>query len=186
MKDIEPILDSSRIYRIKDTTNRKKLFEKLAELLTMTDEDGSEEGPSFQKVLDGLITRERLGCTCIGKGVGIPHCKLPIDKPKAAIIILDNAMKFNDDNDKYVDIIFGLLVPIDNCEQHLHILSSIAKLCLEESWLDGLRKNQTADEIYNYVIETKTNAELDNELNEGSDEMLDEEQDKEFTEELNS
>lgn len=160
MKDIEPILDSSRIYRVTGTTNRKKLFEKLAELLTISDEDGTYEGPSFQKVLDGLITRERLGCTCIGKGVGIPHCKLPIEEPKAAIIILDEAVKFNDDSDNYVDIIFGLLVPIDNCDQHLHILSSIAKLCLEESWLDGLREHQTVDEIYNYVINTKTNAEL--------------------------
>ena len=166
MKNIEPILDSSRIYRIKGTTNRKKLFEKLAELLTISDEDDTEEGPSFSKVLDGLITREKLGCTCIGKGVGIPHCKLPIDTPKAAIIILEEGIKFNDDDDKYVDIIFGLLVPVDNCEQHLHILSSIAKLCLEESWLDGLRKKQSAAEIYNYVIETKTNAELEQEQEE--------------------
>ena len=150
MNQLEPTLDISRAHRFTGLMNKKKLFEKLAELLTL------ESGPSFHRVLDGLNAREKLGCTCIGKGVAIPHCKLSSDTPVAAVMILDEPIKYGENDDNIVDIIFGLMVPVENCEQHLHLLSSIAKLCEQESWLDGLRCLKSDQEITAYLAATET------------------------------
>ena len=141
---------SSRIQHFKGFTNKKKLFEALAEVLS------KGEGPSFHRILDGLNAREKLGSTCIGKGVAIPHCKLAIDTPMAAIMILDEGVKFSDHCMPNVDIIFGLLVPSESSDQHLHLLSSIAKLCETESWLDGLRNLQSEQDIIQYISDTDT------------------------------
>lgn len=137
--------EQTRVHHFKGFLNKKKLFESLAEILSQ------DEGPSFHRILDGLNAREKLGSTCIGKGVAIPHCKMAIDNPKAVLMILDEGIKYSDLCSPNVDIIFGLLVPSENCDQHLHLLSSIAKLCEEENWLDGLRKLESDQDIIDYI-----------------------------------
>jgi len=142
--------ESKRVYHFKGFTNKKKLFEELAEILS------KGEGPSFHRVLDGLNAREKLGSTCIDKGVAIPHCKLSIDSPRGVIMILEEPVKYSDQYIPDADIIFGLIVPSDNCDQHLHLLSSIAKLCETESWLDGLRALESQQAIVNYISDIDT------------------------------
>ena len=142
--------ESKKVHRYKEFTNKKKLFETLALLLS------EGEGPTFHRVLDNLNAREKLGTTYIGKGVAIPHCKLPIESPKAVILRLDEMLKYADDSVADVDIIFGLLVPEDSAEQHLHILSTIAKLCERDGWLDGLRELETEQDMINYILNTDT------------------------------
>lgn len=145
MNEFNPDPEPSKVYRFSGLVNKKKIFEKLAELLA------TGSGSSFHRVLDGLNAREKVGSTCIGKGVAIPHCKLATGSAKAAIMILDEAVKYSEDGDNKVDIVFGLVVPSDNCKQHLHILSSIAKLCEQENWLEGLRKLESEEEISKYI-----------------------------------
>ena len=41
-------------------------------------------------------------------------------------------------------------------DEHIHILSTIAKLCDQESWLTHLRGLQTNQEIFDYIKETNT------------------------------
>jgi len=151
MNDLTLLLEPSGVYRLNGLLNKKKLFEKLAEELS------SGSGLTFHRVLDGLTAREKLGSTCIGKGVAIPHCKLSVDMPKAVIIILDEAIKYTEDDCQNVDIVFGLLVPSDQCEQHLHILSSIARLCDRDSWLNGLRELESEEAIVRYILAPEIN-----------------------------
>ncbi len=149
MKDFE----SMRIFYLKGLSNKKKLFESIAEALS------NDQGPSFHKVLDGLITREKMGSTCIGKGVAIPHCKLTISTPIATLIILDEKIKYSEQCNPDVDIILGLLVPAEKCDDHLHLLANIAKLCDNDSWLDNLRKLTTKEEVFNHLAKTDINLE---------------------------
>ena len=137
--------EHTRVHHFKGFMNKKKLFESLAEILSQ------DEGPSLHRILDGLNAREKLGSTCIGKGVAIPHCKMTIDSPKAVLMILDEGIKYSALCSPDVDIIFGLLVPAESSDQHLHLLSSIAKLCETEGWLDGLRKIESDEGIIDYI-----------------------------------
>ena len=138
-------MNELRVHQFKGLITKKKLFETVAKFLS------EGEGPTFSRILDSLNARERLGSTCIGKGIAIPHCKLAIDSPRAVILILDEAVKYADECMPDVDIVFGLLVPEDNSDQHLHILSSIANLCEREGWLEGLRSLATEQDIINYL-----------------------------------
>ena len=149
MSELQSVLELSTVHRFSDLVNRKKLFEKVAELLT------TDSGPTFSRVLDCLNSRERLGSTYIGKGVAIPHCKLNVDSVKAVILVLDEKIKYSEDNEQQVDIIFALLVPEQNCDQHLHLLSSIARLCEADSWLDGIRALNSEKEITDYIHNSK-------------------------------
>ncbi len=142
-----------RIYHLKGLSNKKKLFETIAEALS------NDDGPSFHKVLDGLNAREKMGPTCIGKGVAIPHCKLTLESPRATIIVLDEKIKYSEHGEPDVDIIIGLLVPADKCDEHLHLLASIATLCEDQKWLDDLRRLNTEEEIYDHLVATGTNLE---------------------------
>ena len=138
-------IKSTRILHCKGFSNKKKLFETLAEVLSNGD------GPSFSHLLDSLNAREKLGSTCIGKGVAIPHCKLDIEAPIAALMVLEEAIKYSELCNPNVDIIFALVVPKDDCDQHLHLLSGIAKLCTEEHILDGIRRLESDQEIIDHI-----------------------------------
>ena len=89
--------------------------------------------------------------------MAIPHCKIAVEAVKAVILILDEKIKYSESNQQQADIIFALLVPEENCDQHLHLLSSIARLCEDNNWLDGLRKLNSEKEITNYINKTKSN-----------------------------
>ena len=141
-----------RVLSLTGFSNKKKLFEKIAEVL-------SDEDVSLHKVLDGLNAREKMGSTCIGKGVAIPHCKLDIESPRAVLIILDQKMSYSEHSEADVDIILGLLVPIEKCDDHIHLLSSIAKLCENDDWLDKLRHLNSEEAIINHIAATGTNLE---------------------------
>lgn len=147
MKDLIMVREHPRVFRCNGLANKKKIFEKMAQVLS------SDSGISFNRVFDGLMAREKLGSTYINNGVAIPHCKLSVDSPTAAILMLDKSVKYSDENSHQVDIIFGLLVPTENSEQHLHLLSSIAKLSGEENWLNSLRELNNEKDIYNYLLE---------------------------------
>ncbi|MFT5450856.1 MAG: PTS system nitrogen regulatory IIA component [Enterobacterales bacterium] len=150
MSELQSVLELSTVHRFSDLVNKKKLFEKVAELLI------TDSSPTFLRVLDCLNARERLGSTYIGKGVAIPHCKLDVDSVKSVILVLDKKVKYSDDNEQQVDIVFALLVPEQNCDQHLHLLSSIARLCEADSWLDGIRALKSEKEITEYIHNTKS------------------------------
>ena len=154
MSEKLPVLELSTAFYFKDLVNKKKLFEKIAELLSESTE------VSFLSVLDCLNSREKLGSTYIGKGVAIPHCKIDIASPKVIILVLGEKIKYSDDGLNQVDVVFSLLVPSENCDQHLHLLSSIARLCEQKSWLSGIRELCTEQDIMKYINESDNS--LDN------------------------
>jgi len=143
MIEVEEVAPA-RIFRLTAVSNKKKLFEYLAESLA------NASGESFEKVLDSLTARERMGSTCIGDGVAIPHCKLAIDKPIGTILFLDEAIQCGN-KEEFISVIFGLIIPEQQCDQHLPMLSGIAEVCRTEGWLDGLRDNKSSEELAEYI-----------------------------------
>ena len=143
--------DDLRITRLVGISNKKKLFERLAEELSSVSED-----VTFEKVLDCLTSRERMGSTCIGDGVAIPHCKLAIDKPIGAIIQLDNPIEFNNKNDQ-VSVVFGLLIPEDKCNDHLPLLSNVASFCREGNWLKRIKSATDKSQLRDIICSSDMN-----------------------------
>lgn len=102
--------------------------------------------------LNALIEREKLGSTAIGYGVALPHARLEgIDKPLASLIQLVNPINFDAPDDEPVDLLFGLLMPVENTAEHLKILSKLAELFSVKSFREQLRDAETDEELYRIV-----------------------------------
>lgn len=124
--------------------SKKRLLDQVAQLVASNASSLSE-----QQVFDALIARERLGSTGIGEGIAIPHCRLGCcEKPVGLLIRLDEAIDFESIDGKPVDLVFVLLVPEANPEQHLKTLSHLAALFNEAGFRDQLRTAQNAETLF--------------------------------------
>ncbi len=136
-----------RIFFVDSFSSKKKAVETLASILSEQSEH------SINDILEAFMNRERLGSTAIGNGVAIPHGRLE-NCPEAmgAIIILENGIDFNANDDKPVDILFGLLVPEDCCEQHLSLLQGIASIASVPDALIRLRTEKSIDSLQQWIF----------------------------------
>ena len=87
--------------------SKKHCLEILSELLTRSNPDIASE-----EVFAKLIERERLGCTCLDKGIAFPHCRISgLHTSCAALMKLAEPVDFDSTDGEPVDLIFGLIVP---------------------------------------------------------------------------
>ncbi len=137
-------------------SSKKRAFEILSELLSHSNEQLSE-----QNVLDSLFTRERLGCTGIGRGIAIPHGRCnSCQGPVCAILMLEAPVDYDATDGQPVDILFAVLVPEAAHDEHIECLSSIASLLKEEGFCRQLRNAYNEQALYDIVksgFEKQTN-----------------------------
>ncbi len=108
----------------------------------------------YQKVLEILQQRERLGSTAIGHGVAIPHGRVPnLKQPICVPISLEKAIAFDPiDHTVTVDLIFGLLVPKKSDELYLNILATLSEKLQSTAYRKKLRSATINDQLYHAVI----------------------------------
>ena len=77
-------------------------------------------------VLEYLEEREKLGSTGFGRGVAIPHARLPgIARPVAAVLRLEHPVDYSAADGLPVELVFGLLSPENSGATHLHALAAV-------------------------------------------------------------
>ncbi len=131
-------------------TNKKKLFETISILANCA-------APQVKQVdiLEALQKRERLGITALEHEVAIPHARISnLEKPLCVIIVLNEPICYCREDNILVDIIFALLVPDEQNEEHLNILAMLAEKLNQASFRKALRTAETQDELYQRVIKT--------------------------------
>ncbi|MCL1114608.1 MULTISPECIES: PTS IIA-like nitrogen regulatory protein PtsN [Shewanella] len=107
---------------------------------------------SSQEVFESLLAREKMGSTGIGNGIAIPHGRLTtIDHPIGIFIKCEEPIQFDAIDKQPVDILFALLVPADQCQQHLSTLSSMAQKLSDKQVLKQLRKIHDSTELYQVI-----------------------------------
>jgi nitrogen PTS system EIIA component len=128
--------------------SKKRLFELIARTLTQAHPILDEE-----EIFDSLMARERLGSTGIGKGVGIPHCRLHNCCDTVGVLIqLSTAIDFDAIDNQPVDLIFALVVPEEAADAHLLALQAVAESFSQSSYRDLLRAADSGDELYQVAI----------------------------------
>ena len=124
--------------------SKKRVLENLSDFLSER-----MEGVTADELYQGLLSRERLGSTGIGEGVAIPHCRLAsCDKITGALIKLQETVDFDAIDSEPVDLIFALIVPEEQNDQHLQVLSLIAELLQDESVRNELRQTDSNESLY--------------------------------------
>lgn len=100
-------------------------------------------------VLERLEEREALGSTGFGRGVAIPHARLPgIGRPVAALLKLQRPVDFDAADGLPVEFAFGLLSPEHGGAAHLHALASISRLVRDGRVHDALAEADDPEEIF--------------------------------------
>ena len=121
MNRLAAILPLSNIVLDVEITSKKRAFEELGLLFE------NHQGLQRVAVTDSLFARERLGSTGLGHGVAIPHGRIKgLKQPQAALLRLRSPIGFDAPDGAPVSLIISLLIPQNNAQQHLEILSDIA------------------------------------------------------------
>lgn len=100
---------------------------------------------------DGLCARERVMSTAVGHGIAIPHCReimnllKSTEEQQISVVYLKNPIDMNAPDGRKVDTLFVLLT--SNSQSHLQVLSRLAGLFKNDSFLELIRKRATADEL---------------------------------------
>ncbi|GAB3288681.1 PTS IIA-like nitrogen regulatory protein PtsN [Pseudidiomarina andamanensis] len=127
-----------------DGSSKKKVLELIGQLAAPR-----LSGTTSFDVFESLLNRERLGSTGIGMGVAIPHGRLAsANKPVAVLFTLSSPIDFDAIDNQPVDIIFALLVPEDQHEQHLQTLASVAQRLNDKNCTRALRDAHSDQELY--------------------------------------
>lgn len=155
------LLNTSRITCGASLSSKKKSLQYVAQLMEDSldiNDDDDDEGVDMD-VMDALAARERLGCTGMGHGIAIPHGRVDfISEPIGALLTLTEAVPFDAPDDIPVDIVFGLLIPEDQNEQHLHILASLARFFNSPENREAIRQSRNPEEILQTLIKRDTSS----------------------------
>jgi PTS system nitrogen regulatory IIA component len=137
----------------KESNDSKSGTRKIRMSRKQSDKNGDEpETLSDMQILDALISRERLGSTGLGHGVGLPHSRLSnIQEPIAAFVTLSQGIDYESADGQPVDLVLGLLVPEDCNDEHLKILAQLARRFSDDTLRSSLRGFVDAGNLYQHL-----------------------------------
>ena len=137
------LYDIRRVFRGLPGRTREEVLEELAFRLA---QGGAVREPG--ELVTRLIERERLGCTGLGGGVAIPHCKLrDLAEVVVAVASTERPIDFGASDGIPVTLIFLVASPAEAASPHLQALASISRLLRAPGVVDGLRAARTPLEL---------------------------------------
>lgn len=150
--DVASILRPNRVRCEANARSKKHALEMLSEILS-ADLDSLEA----ESVLEGLINRERLGCTGLGRAVAMPHARIPgLHECVGAFLRLDEPVEFDSGDGEPVDLLFGLLVPEDCDDKQISEVGELVEKLGDRELQAELRDAQQPGELYNLLTESLT------------------------------
>ncbi len=132
--NLDSILSPERTFCNFETRSKKMAIEKAAISIART-------LPSLQaeEIYNKLIAREKLGPTALGDGVALPHCRLShCEDITGALFTLVHPVDFGSFDDIPVHIMFVLLVPEEEVDEHLKTMAMLAEKFSSPSYRENL------------------------------------------------
>lgn len=143
------LLKPGRVLSNVEARSKKHALDILSELLASAAD--LDQGDIFQS----LISREKLGCTAIENGIAIPHGRLEeLEAPVGAFLKLSRPVDFDMPDREPVDLIFGLLVPMngDDVGCHHEEVSLIATALDDRAMAAALRRATSSRSLYDLLV----------------------------------
>lgn len=104
-------------------------------------------------IAEALIRREKLGSTGMGDGIALPHARMPeVTAPFGILARLRTPIPFEAVDEKPVDLLFLLLMPIGEVGPQLNALACAARGLRHGSVLATLRSVRTKEELYRTFV----------------------------------
>ncbi len=128
-------------------TSKKRALEMISELVAQ------HTGLSSTELFECMLSREKMGSTGIGNGVAIPHARMQSSNKAIAVLLqCESPVEFDSIDNRPVDLLFALLVPDEQCKEHLKTLSSMAERLNDKQVLKQLRNAQSDQELYDIMV----------------------------------
>jgi PTS system nitrogen regulatory IIA component len=146
---IESILNPERTRCGMAAASKKKVLEQISSLVT-------ESLPQIdsEELYQNLIARERLGTTAMGNGIAIPHCRLSdCNDIICALVQLQEAVDFGAYDQVPVKLVFLLIVPMTEIEEHLETLSMLARHLESDDYRQALLNATTDLDLYRAALQ---------------------------------
>ena len=124
-------------------SSTNEVFALLAQLAAVS------YGLGEKAIVDGLMERELLSSTGFGHGVAIPHAKIDgLEECVGLFLRLEKPLAFAAHDGQPVDLVFGLLSPVQGGVDHLKALAEISRYLRDADTLSKLRGADSADALY--------------------------------------
>lgn len=108
------------------------------------------------KYYQGLKTREVEATTGFKDHIAIPHCKNVTNlKPGLFLIKFANEIPWNALDGKAVKVAFGLTIPEQGAEEHLKLLSLIARKLIDDDFRKTVLTSDDVKELVEVIDEIK-------------------------------
>ena len=126
-----------------------RVSNKRAVLQEIARRAGNMTGVAERRIYEVLAERERLGSTGIGRGLAVPHGKLPeLTRLYGLFARLERPVPFEAIDNQPVDLVFALLAPADAGAEHLRALARVSRLLRNGAICQKLRGTDNADALY--------------------------------------
>ncbi len=111
-------------------------------------------GIDERRILDVLVQREMLGSTGFGRGVAIPHGRVPdLRRVTTVFARLESPIDFESADGEPVDLVFLLLTPEHAGADHLKALSRISRIVRDPLAIEKLRASRDRAALYAVLTE---------------------------------
>jgi PTS system nitrogen regulatory IIA component len=128
--------------------SKKKALEQIAEFVCE-----SREQLDSKELFEKLIERERLGTTGLGNGIAIPHCRLPnCESIIGALVQLEDGIDYGAFDKEDVRVVFLLIVPEEEVDEHLQTLSALASRLQSDTYRAALLNAESDMDLYNAAV----------------------------------
>lgn len=128
--------------------SKKRLFEQVGQLLGQSRSQGLF-------IYHSLLDREKLGNTSLGTGVALPHGRcLESDEIRACLIKLSHPADYEAVDNQMVQIVVGLVFPLEVKPEHRRFLKETARLFRQHVLYEKLIHIDDKHEMIETILET--------------------------------
>lgn len=154
---LRELVSSESIIAELQATSRAAAVRELVEKLGQS---GRIPADSVESVIKSIVTRERSrGSTGFGKGVAIPHTKMPgMSGVVAAVGRSSAGLDFSALDGQPVYAVFLIVSPEEDAEAHLRAMDVVFRTLQHERFRKFFRQSDTAAKIYELLKEADEQA----------------------------
>lgn len=145
---LEDLIDPGAVVPALRASSKKQLLQELASRAA------ERQHLDARTVFEALTERERLGPTAMGRGVAIPHARLPgVRRISGLFARLDRPVAFDAADGQPVDLVFLLIAPEDAGADHLRALARVSRLLRDDGRCAKLRATSDPAALYAILVE---------------------------------
>jgi nitrogen PTS system EIIA component len=150
-------MEVTRILRPTSVRCGVKVGSKKQALDTLSEMLAEAAGRNAHEIFEGLVGRERLGCTSLGGPIAMPHARLAdFSEPIGALLKLSQPVDFSAPDGEPIDLLFGLLVPQDASDKELAEIKEITRKLRDPQLKERLSTIDDPDLLYDAFTDSLT------------------------------